>query len=129
MGLSGSGKTTLSNKLAKALHAEHINADSVREEHNDWDFSYEGRMRQVDRLNKIAEESKKRYVILDFICPYKEGRIAIDALFTIWMDTESGSRYKDTDAIFVKPKKFDVRVTSKNGFDTNNLVKTILGLE
>ena len=125
MGLSGSGKTTLSRKLSKLLHAEHINADSVREEHNDWDFSYEGRMRQVDRLNKIAEESKKEYVILDFICPYKEGRSTISALFTIWMDTESSSRYKDTDIEFVEPDYFDVRFAEKGQHNLNKLIKKI----
>ena len=44
------------------------------------------------------------------------------------MDTETRSDYKDTDSVFVEPDYFDVKFTSKNGFDTEHLVKTILGL-
>ena len=39
MGLPGSGKTTLSQYLCKELNAVSINADKVRREANDWDFS------------------------------------------------------------------------------------------
>ena len=43
MGLPGSGKTTLAKKLVAMLNAVWLNADEVRKEHNDWDFSPEGR--------------------------------------------------------------------------------------
>ena len=43
MGLPGSGKTTLANELAPLLNAKRLNADEVRKEANDWDFSEEGR--------------------------------------------------------------------------------------
>ena len=46
MGLPGSGKTTLSKKLVKLIDAVWLNADEVRKEVNDWDFSLEGRLRQ-----------------------------------------------------------------------------------
>ena len=39
-GLPGSGKTTLANKLGK-IGATHLNADEVREQFQDWDFSDE----------------------------------------------------------------------------------------
>ena len=39
MGLPGSGKTTLANELAPLLNAKRLNADEVRKEANDWDFS------------------------------------------------------------------------------------------
>ena len=52
MGLPGSGKTTLSKKLVELIDAEWINADVVRREANDWDFSLEGRIRQALRIKK-----------------------------------------------------------------------------
>jgi len=39
MGLPGSGKTTLANNLVPLLKAKRLNADEVRKEANDWDFS------------------------------------------------------------------------------------------
>ena len=42
MGLPGSGKTTLAKPFADLIGGIHINADSVREKYNDWDFSPEG---------------------------------------------------------------------------------------
>ena len=53
MGLPGSGKTTLANELAPMLNAKRLNADEVRKEANDWDFSEEGRKRQAKRLSLI----------------------------------------------------------------------------
>ena len=46
MGLPGSGKTTLASKMKLKINAGWINADQVRKEANDWDFSPEGRVRQ-----------------------------------------------------------------------------------
>ena len=43
MGLPGAGKTTLEKALLKYLDAEWLNADKVRQEANDWDFSPSGR--------------------------------------------------------------------------------------
>ena len=51
MGLPGSGKTYLADKLAPKLNAVWLNADRVREEYNDWDFTPEGRTRQANRMN------------------------------------------------------------------------------
>ena len=41
MGLPGSGKTTLSKKLVKLTKSVWLNADEIRTEFNDWDFSSE----------------------------------------------------------------------------------------
>ena len=56
MGLPGSGKTTLAKKLVAMLNAVWLNADEVRKEHNDWDFSPEGRTRQAERMKRLAQE-------------------------------------------------------------------------
>ena len=56
MGLPGAGKTTLSKKLSKLIDAEIINADKIRKEANDWDFSNEGRVRKAKRMSVLAEQ-------------------------------------------------------------------------
>ena len=45
-GLPGSGKSTLAEPFAKLIGGVWINADQVRKQYNDWDFSIEGRIRQ-----------------------------------------------------------------------------------
>ena len=63
MGLPGSGKTTLASELAVLLNAKRINADEVRKEANDWDFSEEGRKRQSKRMAELANIKKKKVVM------------------------------------------------------------------
>ena len=76
MGLPGSGKTTLANELGPMLNAKRLNADEVRKEANDWDFSEEGRKRQAKRMADFAIKLKNEgnYVVADFICPTPEAR-------------------------------------------------------
>src|SRR6056300_684378 len=59
MGLPGSGKTTLAEELAPMLNAKRLNADEVRKEANDWDFSEEGRKRQARRMADFAKKLKE----------------------------------------------------------------------
>jgi len=102
-GLSGSGKTTLADKLAKKLGAEftveRINADEVRALTNNWDFSIDGRMRQVNELVNRCDIDKD-IIVCDFIAPLKDIRQTFDADYTIWLDTVQESQYADTDALF-----------------------------
>ena len=56
MGLPGSGKTTLAKELVPLLNAKWLNADKVRTEYNDWDFSAEGRVRQANRMRDLAKK-------------------------------------------------------------------------
>ena len=76
MGLPGSGKTTLAEELAPLLNAKRLNADEVRKEANDWDFSEEGRKRQARRMADFAKKLKEEgnFVVADFICPTPEAR-------------------------------------------------------
>ena len=76
MGLPGSGKTYLAKRLSPLLNAAWFNADKVRKMAGDWDFSVEGRLRQSLRMKSIAdfEDSHKRIVICDFICPTQKTR-------------------------------------------------------
>jgi Adenylylsulfate kinase and related kinases len=116
MGLPGSGKTTLASKLVSILKAKWINADKIRKESKDWDFSDEGRKRQAKRMSDFADKYKKdgHYVVADFICPTPQTRKLFNPDFMIWVDTIKKSRFKDTNKIFVKPKRYDVKVTEKD---------------
>jgi len=115
MGLSGSGKSTLSKSLKIMIQScEWFNADTIRSIHDDWDFSNAGRIRQAERIAKLADESPAKYVIADFIAPTAEIRDIFKPDIIIWMDTVQSSKYSDTDTIFEPPIKYDLRITEKN---------------
>ena len=125
MGLPGSGKTTLANELAPRLNAKRLNADEVRKEANDWDFSNEGRQRQAKRMAEFALNLKKEgsYVVADFICPTPDARNLFPADYIIWVDTIKEGRFEDTNKMFVNPDKYDFHVTSQ---DAKNWAPKIL---
>ena len=116
MGLPGAGKTTLAEKLVPKLNAIWINADRVRKDANDWDFSSEGRNRQAKRMKDLADQAikKNRFVVADFVCPTNKTREEFNADYLIWMDTIKSGRFDDTNKMFIKPEKFDFHVTSQN---------------
>ena len=116
MGLPGSGKTTLASELVPLLNAKWLNNDKVRKAANDWDFSEEGRVRQAKRMAELAEKYKIEgsYVVCDFICPTPKARELFNADFIVWVDTIKKGKYDDTNAMFVKPEKFDFHVTSQD---------------
>jgi len=133
MGLPGSGKTTLAEKLLNELHkngpAEWLNADEVRKEFNDWDFTAEGRMRQALRMRALADKyvANGWPIICDFICPTQELRAAFDADMTVWMDTIPKCRYADTNSIFEPPteQEYDIRIDK---FDSDSWSATLADL-
>ena len=116
MGLPGAGKTTLANELAKLIECKRLNADEVRKDANDWDFSEEGRKRQAKRMSDEAIKIKKEgdNVIADFICPTPEARELFPADYIIWVDTIKKGRFEDTNQMFVKPEKFNFYVTTQD---------------
>jgi adenylylsulfate kinase len=116
MGLPGSGKTTLANEIAPSLNAKRLNADEVRKEANDWDFSEEGRIRQAKRMADFAKKIKNEgnYVVADFICPTPKARSLFPADYIIWLDTIKEGRFDDTNKMFIKPDKFDFHVTTQD---------------
>ena len=116
MGLPGAGKTTLANELNKLIESKRLNADEIRRAANDWDFSEEGRTRQAKRMSDAALKLKSEgnNVIADFICPTPEARSLFPADYIVWVDTIQKGRFDDTNAMFVKPEKFDFHVTTQN---------------
>ena len=116
MGLPGSGKTTLASELAPLINAKRINADEVRKNANDWDFSEEGRTRQAKRMAGLAQKIKEQgnHVVADFICPTPKARSLFPADYVVWVDTIKKGRFDDTNQMFVKPEKYDCHVTTQD---------------
>lgn len=115
MGLPGSGKTTLASKIVPELNAAWLNADTIRKQYNDWDFSEVGRIRQAIRMNDLANKYvKERHCVVDFICPTPETRKAFQYDILVFVDTIYKGRFEDTNNIFIRPEKYDLWVTSKN---------------
>jgi len=120
MGLPGAGKTYLAQYIVDHLQNEKkkvgwLNADDVRKKYNDWDFSYEGRIRQSIRMRELADEMTWcDYVICDFIAPLPEMRNNFKANWTVWVDTIEKGRFEDTNKIFTPPEVYDFRITEQN---------------
>jgi adenylylsulfate kinase len=128
MGLPGAGKTTLASKLVPLIKAKWLNADRIRSEANDWDFSIEGRKRQADRMNKFANEFLKDgyNVVADFVCPTPEARSSFNPDHIIWLNTITKSRFDDTNQLFIKPEKVDLEIKNKDSnFWAEEIVKKI----
>ena len=112
-GLPGSGKSTLSEPFAQLVNGYWVNADQVREQYDDWDFSLEGRIRQAQRMRYLCDGIVRAggTAIADFVCPTNEARIEFDADYTIWMDTIKSGRFEDTNKMFETPAKYDYHVS------------------
>lgn len=119
MGLPGSGKTTLAKRIIAKMESSNrtvtwLNADEVRKEYDDWDFSIEGRIRQSLRMNELAKKAETEFVVCDFVCPLPEMRKNFDPHFIIWLDTVTSSQYKDTDNMFIRPEGYTFKLLAKD---------------
>ena len=113
-GLPGSGKPTLAKPFAELIGGVHINADSVRERYNDWDFSPEGRIRQAQRMKHLSDGvvMAGKIAVADFVCPTEQARAEFDADYTVWMDTITEGRFEDTNRMFESPINYDYHVAT-----------------
>lgn len=128
MGLPGSGKTYLAEELARQLvtlekTVAHFNADRMREQHNDWDFSITGRLRQAQRMRDAADAAETDFVIVDFVAPLPEQRSIFSPDYMVLMDTIAQGRYADTNQLFQPPVQCDLLVPTK---DAKRWAETIL---
>ena len=119
MGLPGAGKTFLASEVKKQLQengctVDWFNADVIRQQNDDWDFSPEGRVRQSLRMKELAKNSTADYVICDFVAPLIEMRTNFAADWTIWVDTINEGRYADTNSAFVSPTTYDFKITEQD---------------
>ena len=133
MGLPGAGKTYMATALRKYIESnsdffnpqaetcvasaatvEWFNADAVRKQFNDWDFSHEGRIRQSHRMRELTDKSSADFVIADFVAPLPEMRNNFKADWTIWMDTIDQGRFEDTNRVFETPDVYDFRITEQD---------------
>ena len=118
MGLPGSGKTTLARRLQEILgNAVVTNADEVRTKFKDWDFTLEGRERQMKRMQDYVRKSvaKGNYGIADFVCPTNELREKFMPEYVIWMNTIEEGRFEDTNKVFERPQVADYFVHEQRG--------------
>ena len=126
-GLPGSGKSTLAEPFAKLVGGVWLNADAVRKEYDDWDFTPEGRMRQAMRMKFLADGVVKagKIAVADFVCPTEAARAEFNPDFTVWMDTIKAGRFEDTNKMFEKPPKCDYHVEEWSDNTSAQLAKVI----
>lgn len=126
-GLPGSGKSTLARPFAELLGGVWLNADIVRKEYNDWDFSPEGRLRQAMRMKYLSDGVVKagKIAVADFVCPTEKARQEFAADFTVWMDTIEQGRFEDTNKMFEKPNNVNYHVSAWFDDTDQQLMKVV----
>jgi len=126
-GLPGSGKSTLAEPFAQLVNGHWVNADQVRKQYNDWDFSLQGRIRQAQRMRYLCDGIVRAggTAIADFVCPTDQARIEFDADYTIWMDTIKAGRFEDTNKMFQRPHKYDYHVSQWFDDTPNQLMQVV----
>jgi adenylylsulfate kinase len=115
MGLPGSGKTTFAKKVVNAFKEREVivnwfNADVIREEYDDWDFSEEGRHRAAKRMRDLVNNSDCEYNVVDMVAPTMKTRTLLKPDYLIWMNTIEEGRFEDTNQMFTPPNPNELQV-------------------
>ncbi len=126
-GLPGSGKSTLAEPFAELIGGIWLNADKIRTEYDDWDFSVNGRLRQADRMRHLADGIVMcgKIAVADFVCPLQWTRDAFDADYTVWMDTIKEGPHVNTNKMFERPEEVDYHVAKWFNDTHAELVKVV----
>ena len=133
-GRSGSGKSTFAEKLYNEIilnkSCDIINGDKIRQEHNDWDFTIEGRIRQCLRIKNLADEAKLQdlVTISDFICPTRHLRELFEPDLLIYMHGDPTNQYPDTDNLFEEPTEDEYDFKLSLNDDLNKWAATLADL-
>lgn len=127
MGLPGAGKTTLAAQvidelLTASIAVRWLNADAIRKQFNDWDFSESGRIRQSARMRQLADESSAEVILVDMVAPLVAMRDIFAADITVWVDTVAEGRFANTNAVFVPPGRFNFRITSQDSLMWSKII-------
>ena len=133
MGLSGTGKTTLAISLVGELedigvNVEWFNADAIREETDNWDFTNNGRVIQCKYMKLLSEHSSADITVSDFIAPTEEIRELFNADYTVWVNTVDRSEYADTDALFTVPENVNYTILVHDKIHIENILNDIQDL-
>ena len=73
-------------------------------------------------MSILAKKIKRKIIIADFVCPFKEGRKIFKPDYLIWMDTIKKGRYSTFNKTFQKPKKYDFRIKTKNAKKNSKII-------
>jgi adenylylsulfate kinase-like enzyme len=150
-GLSGSGKTTIAKKIFPIIKKKYgptviLDGDKCRKALNLWGFSYEDRLSNSKKFNKITKilTDQKVNVIFSLVClmnkPRAWNRKHIDNYLEIFIDCElkkiikknKKKTYKKNNNIVgvdIKPefpKKPDILIKNDFKTNTNSLSKILL---
>lgn len=123
MGLNDSGKSTFAQLLRKKLQCPYFNADTVRSQFRDTDFTIKGRNRQARRMKILCDFSlllSHDYAIADFICPTTETRQLFSPHHLVFLDTVDRTPFLDTQRMFIIPTLYtnrDMRILFKKDFE------------
>ena len=128
MGLPGSGKTHTAQKIVQTFKdagyfCNWFNADKVRKEANDWDFSPTGRDRAAARMRTNVNNSPFEFNVVDMVSPTPHTRDILKPDFIIWMDTIKEGRFDDTNEMFVPPENPDYTLSK---YYTTEDIKNIM---
>ena len=77
-------------------------------------------------MSRLANKSKKKYVVADFVCPLQKQIKIFKPDFIIWMDTIKKGRYENMNKMFRKPKNYDLRFKRKISSNLAKVRKEIL---
>lgn len=87
-GFPGSGKTTLSKSLCEIIDAVHLDANSIRKEYTDIDYSSEGVKNEVSRLRYLADGVVRanKIAVIDYVAPTNKIKKELGANYIVWID-------------------------------------------